>query len=326
MQMLVNYPWLQQAKQQLLDIARHNSQALLLHGSQGIGKKSLSLWLAKILLCENIITNNSCNHCQSCHLFDIFQHPDLHILDYTDEKSTESNSNSSSTSNNTIGIDKIHHLIEQLQQTPHMGKRQVVVIYTIEKLTIPASNALLKTLEEPNNTTTFILVSHNRKQVLATILSRCISMNIPQPSTEQGNEWIKQNNHNMPSAIMHLFAHKPLMTRNYDENIYNNTIQFLIKPNINELKIDSKKTQQLEQILNICSYWVFDLLYYIYSGKTKYFKEISSLKIDINKISVDNVYTCWNQLTDIYKHSNANINQKLVLSMFVYAYQDIFKY
>ncbi len=319
MQMLVNYTWLQKTKHQLLDIIKRNAQAIMLYGHQGIGKKSLSLWLAKILLCENTNTaanqDKSCNSCSACHLFDIFQHPDLHILDYKDEKFADTNN---------IGIDNIHNLISGLQQTPHMGKMQAVIIYTIEQLTIAASNALLKTLEEPNNKTIFIIISHNIKKVMPTILSRCISINIPHPDKHQGIEWINQNSHNIPDTIKNLFAHKPLLSRNYDENIYINTIGFLTNPHINELKIDSKKTQQLSQILNIFSYWLFDLLYYIYRGKTKYFSEINLLKKYAASLSIEKIYICWQYLLEAGQYNNFNLNIKLILSMLTHKYQDIF--
>ena len=115
-----------------------------------------------------------------------------------------------------------------------------------------------------------------------------------------------------------------MLTRNYDENIYNNTIEFLSNPYNIELKIDSKKTQQLNQVLNICSYWLFDLLYYIYNHEIKYFNEIYMLKKHIKNISINNIYTCWQYLTEVSQYYNFSLNTKLILNMFTYKYQDIF--
>jgi hypothetical protein len=72
----------------------------------------------------------------------------------------------------TIGIDRVREVIRQGQFTPTQGKRKVCVIARAEALTIEASNALLKVLEEPPRNLAFLLLAAHTGDILPTILSR----------------------------------------------------------------------------------------------------------------------------------------------------------
>lgn len=73
----------------------------------------------------------------------------------------------------SIGIDQVRHLQMFLTRKPYQAKIKTVVISEAEKLTIPAQNAFLKTLEEPPENSLIILCSQNEEQLLPTIISRC---------------------------------------------------------------------------------------------------------------------------------------------------------
>jgi DNA polymerase-3 subunit delta' len=73
-----------------------------------------------------------------------------------------------------IGIDAVHDLQHQLQyRTFEAASRRVVIVSDIHTMTIPAQNALLKTLEEPPAGTTMIVTAISPVAVLETIASRC---------------------------------------------------------------------------------------------------------------------------------------------------------
>ncbi|OGE71719.1 hypothetical protein A2617_02130 [Candidatus Daviesbacteria bacterium RIFOXYD1_FULL_41_10] len=86
-----------------------------------------------------------------------------------------------------LGISEVRHIQEFLSLKPYQGKAQAVVILTAEKLTEPAQNALLKTLEEPNENVTILLGVSAEDQLLPTILSRCSILN-PQNTSTSGVE------------------------------------------------------------------------------------------------------------------------------------------
>lgn len=81
----------------------------------------------------------------------------------------------------TIGIDRVREVIRQGQFTPTQGKRKVCVIARAEALTIEASNALLKVLEEPPRNLVFLLLAAHTGDILPTILSRSRVVRIAPP-------------------------------------------------------------------------------------------------------------------------------------------------
>jgi len=87
----------------------------------------------------------------------IFSHPDFFSISGT----------------NSIGIEQIRDLEKRLVLKPYRAKIKVVVIDGAEKLTLPAQNALLKTLEEPPENSLIILTSERKDLLLPTIVSRC---------------------------------------------------------------------------------------------------------------------------------------------------------
>lgn len=130
--------------------------AYLLSGSKGIGKREVAYSFIQSRLCASPSQNQACGACKPCQNFQQAIHPDL--LKIVPE-------------NATISIDTIRSLENFVTQTAQ-GTRKWVVIEDAHQLNIAASQALLKTLEEPINTT-FFLVTHQLLALLPTIRSRC---------------------------------------------------------------------------------------------------------------------------------------------------------
>lgn len=84
--------------------------------------------------------------------------PDIHILDSKEE--------------NSIGIEDVKDFVKEMIYKPFGGGEQIAIVYEAEKLTTQAQNSLLKTLEESNDDTIYILCVDNEKNVLPTIYSR----------------------------------------------------------------------------------------------------------------------------------------------------------
>lgn len=75
--------------------------------------------------------------------------------------------------NTSIKIKDIKDFISKINLSHPTNERLFHYIHNAHNLTNPAQNALLKTLEEPPNNTTLILISANKNQLLETIISRC---------------------------------------------------------------------------------------------------------------------------------------------------------
>lgn len=72
-----------------------------------------------------------------------------------------------------IKVEQVRELQRGLAMTPHFGQMKVAIVDDAQRLTVAAQNALLKTLEEPDEKSVLILICHNQEKILATIRSRC---------------------------------------------------------------------------------------------------------------------------------------------------------
>ena len=137
--------------------------AYLLTSVEGVGTDMFALSFAYYLLCDAPVNGRSCGKCKSCNLLKAQSHPDLHRVHLL-EKSSQ------------IKVDQIRQVNEFTVMTPQQGGRKVVLLAQADAMNVNASNALLKSLEEPSGDTVFILVSTTSKGVLPTIRSRCAVM------------------------------------------------------------------------------------------------------------------------------------------------------
>jgi len=145
-------------QKEILRLALKNKRlahAYLFEGPEGVGKKLMALALARALFCEE---GEGCGECASCRKVDHLNHPDLHLL--TAEGAQ-------------IKIDQVRKLQQEISLRPLEASVRVCLIDNAETLNAAASNALLKTLEEPLPGTLLVLLSAKPEMLLDTIRSRC---------------------------------------------------------------------------------------------------------------------------------------------------------
>lgn len=182
-------------------------QSILLHGPAGIGKERLALWLAQRLVCENPEPEGPCGRCAPCRLADRLEHPDIHwffplprpdgastpekLLERLEEERAEELQRRRENPYSITEHEKapayylaaIRSLQRLASKRPAMGSRRVFVVGDAE-LMVPqesaqeAANAFLKLLEEPPPGATVILTSSQPGALLATILSRVLSLRV----------------------------------------------------------------------------------------------------------------------------------------------------
>jgi DNA polymerase-3 subunit delta' len=134
--------------------------AYLFTGIQGIGKATTAMAFALLLNCMEPVDEDGCKQCSSCKKLIDGNHPDLVIIEPDKEKKG-------------IGIDQIRQINRHLAFSPALGPYRIVIIDPAEKMTDEASNAFLKTLEEPPPNNIFILNVRDQRDLLPTIVSRC---------------------------------------------------------------------------------------------------------------------------------------------------------
>ncbi|HZX27437.1 MAG TPA: DNA polymerase III subunit delta' [Telluria sp.] len=196
------YPWQQAAWQQLQQLRGRLPHALLFHGAQGVGKADFLEAYAKSLLCEAVRADgHACGQCVSCGWFEQGSHPDYRrvrpeaLEDEAPAEGEEGDDGKKSKTKNPsreIKIEQIRALADFMNISTHRQGLRVVVLYPAEALNTPASNALLKTLEEPPPGSVFLLASHSLDRVLPTILSRCRKFALPLPDEAQALAWLKE--------------------------------------------------------------------------------------------------------------------------------------
>jgi len=180
-------PWQYEAARAALVRRAAWPHALLIYGAQGIGKHALALNFAQALLCETPLAEGlACGECAGCRYAIAGQHPDLmrlELLVIDPEEGTLGTVES-------IGIDRVRALTEFVQLTSHRQRAKVAVIAPAERMNAAATNALLKTLEEPPPGTHLILVSDQPGRMPATLRSRCRMYAAPVPERSDAIAWL----------------------------------------------------------------------------------------------------------------------------------------
>ena len=152
------------------------SHSYLFLGQEGIGKKMIAKEFAKGILCLN--DDKYCNNCKSCLEFDGNNNPDFYIVE---------------PEGNNIKIEQIRELQKKVQEKPIIATKKVYLIDNADLMTKEAQNALLKTLEEPPEFVTIILIGENDNAFLNTIKSRCMILHFNYISDTDIKKYIEKN-------------------------------------------------------------------------------------------------------------------------------------
>jgi len=135
------------------------AHAYLFVGPEGVGKHLTALTLAKAMNCQSPPeAADSCEKCSSCLKVNSSNHADVILLGPEGDH---------------IKIDQIRDLQRRLRYRPLEGGRRACIMDSADRLNDAASNAFLKTLEEPPDGTHLILTTSRPHKLLATIHSRC---------------------------------------------------------------------------------------------------------------------------------------------------------
>ena len=170
------------------------AHAYIFAGVRGVGKTTSARILAKALNCAKGPTPEPDNDCASCK--EIAAGTSLDVL----EIDAASNR----------GIDQIRELREMVRYAPAAGRYKVVILDEAHQLTDEASNALLKTLEEPPEHVVFILATTEPEELGDTIKSRAQLFQFRLLSFKEISDQIekiaKQENLSIDSAAVAVLA------------------------------------------------------------------------------------------------------------------------
>ncbi len=176
------------------------AHAYLFHGPEGAGKDALALELARVLHCEQG-GEEACGSCPSCRQISALQHPDVKFVIALPTGKGETSDDPPLAKLNDADMRVIQEQLKRKAEEPYCritipraffikinsirevrreaalstsrGGKRVVILSRAEMMNTEASNALLKTLEEPAGHTMLVLTSSRPDALLPTIQSRC---------------------------------------------------------------------------------------------------------------------------------------------------------
>lgn len=147
-------------------------QNILLSGNDQKGKIKLSKYYLKAVFCSNTQNNEPCFACQSCNLIETNQHPDIYWYE-SDAK---------------LGKEEIGQLQTRMSESGLLGKRRAYVLENLATMTVQAQNAWLKFLEEPLRDVYCIAMIENESQILPTVKSRFLTLQVNKENKAEINE------------------------------------------------------------------------------------------------------------------------------------------
>lgn len=220
------------------------SHSYIFWGIEGIGKKAIAKEFAKKILC--LETKENCT-CKSCIEIASNNNPDFQMIEPNDGK---------------VKIEQIREMQRKIAEKPIISNRKVYIIDDSDTMTTEAQNCLLKTLEEPPEYATIILICTNEDNLLSTIKSRCTRMHFESIDTEQIRKYIKQNfpEQNISENIINLSQGSigKIIKLNENKNIYENLENILLsmqnKDLVEIIQMSEEIYKTKEEISSILDY------------------------------------------------------------------------
>lgn len=196
---------------------------------------ALAVALAQYLCCEHPGDHDSCGQCPSCIQFSKLSHPDLHLYfpncttksikkdpdsiqlaqtfkdfviehDYHIEMQDWLTVLEGENKQASINIRDCSHIINQNSTHSYLGGYKIYILWNVDRLYHSAAPKLLKTLEEPENKSLFILISEKPDQILSTILSRTQLVKIPRLTDEEISDALIHRFPDIDAATAHDIA------------------------------------------------------------------------------------------------------------------------
>lgn len=272
------------------------SHAYIITGEKYSGKEFIAGVFAQALLCE-AEESKPCGKCHSCSQAMSNNNPD--IVTVTHEKP------------NVIGVDEIREQVnEDILIKPYGGRRKVYIIPEAEKMNQQAQNALLKTFEEPPEYAVILLLVTNSEELLPTIRSRAVEMNMKPVADSVVKDFLVKVGNVAPNRldICVAFARgnlgKALMFAQNEEfdSIRENAIKLLkyagdmdVAELIASAKNLSESQMDINDFLDICMVWYRDILLFkatndandlIFKEEIQYIRKVAQILSysDINEI------------------------------------------
>lgn len=316
------HPWQKAVWQRLTERRERLHHALLLHGQRGSGKRDFALALAQWLLCKQP-ADAPCGRCQACHLFKVGNHPDLRLIEPLEGEGEEG-----SRAPRQIAISQVRELEDFVGLSTHQQGVRVIVIHPAEAMNPAAANALLKTLEEPAENTVFLLVSHQPRQLLATVVSRCRPVAMPLPDDQTARAWLEAQGVADAELCLALAGGAPLEALRYADGEYLAARRAFLAAvgepgNLDWLKLAEQGARQdLASQIEWLQKWLYDLLALKLARRVRYNPDFAPRLRELGAgVNVSALLRFERELEGVRRHLHHPLNAQLLLEKIFSAYQ-----
>ncbi|MBN1536371.1 MAG: DNA polymerase III subunit delta' [Anaerolineales bacterium] len=299
------------------DNLRH---AYLLTGPNGLGKRTLALRFTQALNCTSPTdAGEPCQQCRNCKQIALGQYPDLSIVQ-AEEKSGK------------LVVDQVRELSHSLALAPYQSKYRVALLLHFEDANPNASNALLKTLEEPPPKVILMLTAANSDLLLPTVVSRCEILRLRPIPIEIISEQLQQRwqvEASKAELLAHLSDGCPGLALTYWQNPQalaqrsiwlDEHLALLADTRVSRFAYSEKlyKTKEKYIIIEILNVWLSfwrDVFIQTCDASVALvnFDKIEDIKMLANRYDVEVAYRCVSSLISTLRLLEKNINTRLAL-------------
>ncbi|HHT97510.1 MAG TPA: DNA polymerase III subunit delta [Clostridiales bacterium] len=287
-------------------------------GEEGMAKNEFARYFAKTLQCHDK-NRKRCNECISCRQFESNNNPDIIRI---------------KSKSKSIPVEDIRtQLNNDIQIKPYSNKYKIYIIDKADSMLESAQNALLKTIEEPPPYAIIILLVENMSNLLPTIISRSLILNLKSIDENKIKKYLIKN-YQIPDYLAELASKFSggnigkaikFATTDYFIKIKDETINFL--KNINKIQLNqiieflniiSKDKDRIDDYLDIIILWYRDILIYkatenidriMFKDETQEIINCSELK---SYISIDNII---NSIETTKQRLKYNVNFDITLEL-----------
>lgn len=185
--------------------------ALLLCGPAGLGKRALAEAFVRARLCRAPVDGQACGICPACKLLAAGTHPDRMVVTLEPNPRT-------GVMRKEIVVDQIRALSARLAMASQFDGWQVAALDPADAMNAAAQNALLKTLEEPTDSSLIVLVADDPARLSATIRSRCQRVDFTVPARSDALAWLGERHIEHPEAVLAAAGGNPGLAWRLAEN------------------------------------------------------------------------------------------------------------
>ena len=305
------------------------SHAYIFAGEDGMGKSMLSDAFALSLQCEHKkdLLGDACKVCKSCLQGASNNHPD--IIKVTHEKAS-------------IGVDDIRIQVNNdIQIKPYSSPYKIYIIDEAEKLTEQAQNALLKTIEEPPAYAVVILLTSNLNVLLATILSRCVTLKLQQVDKEKIKEYLMLeykipdylaelsclfSDGNVGKAISYASSEEFQRMKEAALHLLKNIDDMKVYEIVDEIKSLSEDKDKIKDYLDFIMLWYRDVLLFKVTKDPNlltYKNEVIDISKQASMKSYEGIQNIIDAIEKAKTRLKANVNFEIAMELMLFTIKEM---